>query len=156
MLGYYPPITDVKTSRKKLSAGAQQCCAVPHGAHWQKFWKTVRITWKSPRISKLGIGVINNKARYNQIDAKYRQMVFRSVPTNPYFESLVKPNWCKFRGLWTGFLGRVSFFWNIVCRHEARFLCIRMNTYFIVPWELCRWNSKQTLHISTTIEGKAY
>ena len=47
--------------------------------------------------------IINNKARYNWIDAKYRQMVFRSVPTIvptiPYLESLVKQNWCKFRGL---------------------------------------------------------
>ena len=44
------------------------------------------------------IDIINNKARYNRIDAKYRQMAFRSV-ANPYLESLVKRNWCKFRGL---------------------------------------------------------
>ena len=51
------------------------------------------------KISKVKIDMINNKARYNRIDAKYRQMAFRSVPTNPYLESLVKQNWCKFRGL---------------------------------------------------------
>ena len=43
------------------------------------------------------IDIINNKARYNEIDAKYRQMAFQSVPTNPYLEFLVKQNWCKFR-----------------------------------------------------------
>ena len=43
--------------------------------------------------------MINNKARYNQIDAKYQQMAFRSVTANPYLESLVKQNWCKFREL---------------------------------------------------------
>ena len=45
------------------------------------------------------IDIINNKARYNQIDAKKCQMAFRSVPTNPYLESLVMQNWCDFRGL---------------------------------------------------------
>ena len=40
----------------------------------------------------LSIDIINNKARYNRIDAKYCQMAFRSVPTNPYLESLVKQN----------------------------------------------------------------
>ena len=45
------------------------------------------------------IDIINNKARYNRIDAKYQQMAFWSAPTNPYLESLVKQNWSKFRGL---------------------------------------------------------
>ena len=33
------------------------------------------------------IDIINNKARYNQIDAKYHQMAFRSVLTSPYLEN---------------------------------------------------------------------
>ena len=45
------------------------------------------------------IDIINNKARYNGIDAKYQRMAFRSVPTNPYLEFLVKQKWCKFRRL---------------------------------------------------------
>ena len=45
------------------------------------------------------IDLINSKARYNKVDAKYRQMALQSVPTNPYLESLAKQNWCKFRGL---------------------------------------------------------
>ena len=45
------------------------------------------------------IDIINNKARNNRINAKYHQMAFRSVPTNPYLEFLVKQNRCKFRGL---------------------------------------------------------
>ena len=36
------------------------------------------------------IDIINNKARNNRINAKYCQIAFRSVPTNPYLESLVK------------------------------------------------------------------
>ena len=38
------------------------------------------------------IDILNNKARYNQSNAKYCQMAFRSVPTNPYLEYLVKQN----------------------------------------------------------------
>ena len=38
------------------------------------------------------IDMINNKAMYNQINAKYQQMAYISVPTNPYLESLVKQN----------------------------------------------------------------
>ena len=45
------------------------------------------------------IDIINNKARYNPIDAKYWQMALRSVLTTPYLECLVKQNWCKFREL---------------------------------------------------------
>ena len=52
-----------------------------------------------PMLDFSSIDMINNRARYNPIDAKYQQMAFRSVRTNPYLESLVKLNWCKFRGL---------------------------------------------------------
>ena len=39
----------------------------------------------------------HNKTSDNRIDAKYCQMAFRSVPTNPYLEYSVKQNWCKFK-----------------------------------------------------------
>ena len=45
--------------------------------------------------SWMNIDVINNR-----INTKYRQMAFQSVPTNPYLESLVKQNLCKFRRLY--------------------------------------------------------
>ena len=66
---------------------------------WLKICTLVwnRGNWRS--YTMLWIDIIKNKARYNRIDAKCRQMMFRSVPTNPYLESLVKWNWCKFRGL---------------------------------------------------------
>ena len=38
------------------------------------------------------IDIMNNRVRYKRIDAKYQQMAFESVPTNPYLESLVKRN----------------------------------------------------------------
>ena len=48
---------------------------------------------------KLVPDIINNRAKYSQIDAKYQQIGFWSVTTNTCLESLVKQNWCKFRGL---------------------------------------------------------
>ena len=38
------------------------------------------------------INIINKKARYNLIDAKYHKMTFPTNPTNPYLKSLVKLN----------------------------------------------------------------
>ena len=75
------------------------------------------------------IDIINNKARYNQIYAKYHQMTFRSVPTNPYLESLVKRNWCKFRRLCLDsmsvvILSNCLFYWSplwhrpVFCAHD--------------------------------------
>jgi hypothetical protein len=57
------------------------------------------LNYKSQCLLWFKIYYLHNKARYNQIDAKYCQMVFWSVPTNPYLESVVKQNWCKSRGL---------------------------------------------------------
>ena len=48
---------------------------------------------------KFTIDIINNKAKYNPIDVRYQQMAFRSVPINPYLDSLVKQNWCRSREL---------------------------------------------------------
>ena len=73
-------------------------------ANWMFWFGDLKIDpWRVPSLLTCMTSVAEYdfwlKARYNRIDAKYRQMAFRSVPTNPYLESLVKRNWCKFRGL---------------------------------------------------------
>ena len=45
---------------------------------------------KEKKLIILTVDIISNKARYNWIDTKYRQMAFSSVSSNPYLESLVK------------------------------------------------------------------
>ena len=80
--------------------------------------------------------MINNKARYNQIDAKYRQMAFQSVPTNPYLEFLVKRNWCKFRGL---------------CLHIES-VVILSNCFAFKMWKKKIW----TLHLISNATASLY
>ena len=81
----------------------------PSIMEWKYFWISIRwsqlLLWEvplpyAPTTQKEGISdIINSKARYNRIDAKYRPITFRSVSADPYLELLVKRNWCKFRGL---------------------------------------------------------
>ena len=76
-----------------------------HQSCFSQFFPQILLSLKAgPKLRKKPfffgpIDMINTKASYNQINAKYQQMAFQSVPTNPYLESLVKQNWCKFRGL---------------------------------------------------------
>ena len=67
---------------------------IPNGyslRSWQPtyiIYTVLLVQWKVFLIEN--IDMINNRARYNRIDAKCRQMAFRSVPTNPYLASLVQ------------------------------------------------------------------
>ena len=63
----------------QIALGRIQFCAIFEFYRVAKNWVKYQL-----------IDIINNKARHNQIDAKYRQMAFQSFPTNRYLESLVK------------------------------------------------------------------
>ena len=116
-----PKYQDQEEGRKKNYRGVVRHDFLTISTHWQPGSKwndlylffvlsnlgAIDLNWE--RIFKLRlknkvdsnsakIDIINNKAKYNQIDAKYQQTALQSVPTNLYLKFLVKQNWCKSKG----------------------------------------------------------